>query len=194
MRKLKLQMQVSLDGFNSTGPNDDQSWVTWAFEEIRPHVIQLADSSDTILIGRGLAVDYIPYWQDVLTKPDDPMHEIAERVVSFKKYVFTKTLKKNDPAVGAWKNTELASGNLVDEVNKLKKQSGKDIMVYGGSSFVANLVKEGLIDEYHFFVNPVVLGQGVPIFHKINSRQDLGLKNIITYNCGIVMLHYEPKV
>lgn len=80
MRKLKLQMQVSMDGYGSTGPNDEQTWVTWAWEEIRGHVLALADSSDTILIGRKLAVDYIPYWQGVHQNPNDPMYEVAQRI------------------------------------------------------------------------------------------------------------------
>lgn len=67
MRKLKLQVQMSIDGFVSTGPNDEQKWVTWAWGEIRPYVLELLDATDTILIGRKLAVDYIPYWQDVNT-------------------------------------------------------------------------------------------------------------------------------
>ena len=150
MRKLKLQMQLSLDGFVSTGPNDEQTWVTWAWDEIKHYVLDLLDTSDTIIIGRKLAVDYIPYWQNTLTKPDDPMYEAAERIVSAKKILFTKTLDKSE-----WENTELAKGNLTHEINKLKSQSGKDIIVYGGSSFVSSLIKEGLIDKFHFFYNPV---------------------------------------
>jgi dihydrofolate reductase len=188
MRKLKLQVQISVDGFVATGPNDDQKWVTWAWDEIRPHVLGLLDTSDTILIGRKLAVDYIPYWQDVNTKPDDPMHEVAQRIVRAKKVVFTKTLEKSE-----WANTELATGNLADEIRNLKNRSGKDLIVYGGSSFVASIIKEGLIDEFHLFVNPVALGHGWPIFSQLESTRQLKLKNSIVYDCGIVMLHYEPK-
>src|SRR5688572_108592 len=95
MRKLKLQMQTSIDGFVSTGANDEQHWVTWAWDEIRPYVLELLDSTDTILIGRKLATDYIPYWQDVNTRPDDPMYEAAQGIVRSKKIVFTKTLEKS---------------------------------------------------------------------------------------------------
>jgi hypothetical protein len=91
-RKLKLQMQMSVDGFVSTGPNDEQHWVTWAWDEIRPYILGLLDSTDTILIGRKLAVDYIPYWQDVNTKPDDPMYEAAQRIVRAKKLFSQKRL------------------------------------------------------------------------------------------------------
>lgn len=193
MRRLKLQMQISIDGFVSTGPNDEQHWVTWAWEEIRSHVLALADSSDTILIGRKLAIDYIPYWQDTFTRPDDPMHEVAERIVAMKKVVFTKTMKPSDPQVGTWNNTVLATGNLVDEVNKLKQQNGKDIIVYGGSSFVSALIKEGLIDEFHLFVNPVVLGHGEPIFDGLKNYKQLQLKHSMVYPSGIVLLQYEIK-
>ena len=117
MRKLKLQMQVSLDGFNSTGLNDEQKWVTWAWDEIKQYVFDLADSTDTEIIGRKLAVDYIPYWLDTFTKPEDPMYEVAKRFVSKKKIIFTKTLEKCE-----WDNTELAKGNLKDEVNNLKNE------------------------------------------------------------------------
>jgi dihydrofolate reductase len=179
---------MSLDGFVSTGPNDEQKWVTWAWEEIRPQVLGLLDSSDTILIGRKLAVDYIPYWQDVNTKPDNPMHEVAQRIVPAKKVVFTKTLDKS-----IWDNTELAKGNLTDDVNKLKNQSGEDIMVYGGSSFVSSLIRDGLIDEYHLFINPVALGHGEPIFDQLKKIRQLRMIKSIIYDCGIILLQYEPK-
>ena len=177
---------MSIDGLVSTGPNDEQHWVTWAWDEIGPYVLGLLDSTDTILIGRKLAVDYIPYWQDVNSKPNDPMHEVAERIVRAKKVVFTKTLDKSE-----WDNTKLAKGDLADEIKKLKNENGKDIIVYGGSSFVSALNKERLIDEFHLFVNPVALGRGGPIFNQLEHFQQLRLKKSIAYNCGIVMLNYE---
>ncbi|MDO8550991.1 MAG: dihydrofolate reductase family protein [Ignavibacteria bacterium] len=188
MRKLILQMQTSLDGFVSTGPNDEQTWVTWDLDGIKKNVIDLLDATDTIIIGRKLAIDYIPFWQDTVTKPDDPMYEFAKRIVSAKKIVFTKTLDKS-----VWANTELAKGNLVDEIKNLKNQDGKDIAVYGGSSFVSALIKEGLIDEFHFYINPVALGKGVHIFDQIDIFQQLKLKKSITLDSGIVMLTYETK-
>lgn len=179
-------MQISVDGFVSTGENDEQKWVTWAWDEIKQYVLDLMDTTDTILIGRKLAIDYIPYWQETVSKPDDPMIEVAKRIVRAKKIVFTKTLEKS-----MWDNTELAKGNLVDEINRLKNQEGKDIIVYGGSSFVSALIKEELIDEYHFFLNPVALGSGGPIFDNVVNSRQLKLKKSITYESGIVLLNYE---
>jgi dihydrofolate reductase len=185
MRKVKLQMQVSLDGFTSTGPNDEQKWVTWAWDDIKQDVLDLANSCDTELIGRKLAVDYIPFWTDTLKQPESLMYEAAQIKAGQKKVVFTKTLEKS-----LWENTELAKGNLLDEVNDLKNLDGKDIIVYGGSSFVAALVKENLIDEFYLFVNPVALGQGVPIFDKLQEWRPLKLIKTKTFDCGIVLLHY----
>lgn len=186
MRKLKLQMQVTLDGFNSTGPNDEQRWVTWDLDGIKQYVFDMFDSSDTILIGRKLAVDYIPFWQKTFENPDDPMYEFATRSVNAKKVVFTKTLSKS-----VWNKTELATGNLKDEVIKLKSQDGKDLIVYGGSSFVSSLIKHGLIDEFHFFINPIAIGKGVSAFGQLDNWQKLKLKNSIPYSSGLIILHYE---
>jgi dihydrofolate reductase len=188
MRKLKLQMQISLDGFNSTGPNDEQKWVTWAWEEIKHDVHKLASSCDTELIGRKLAIDYIPFWTDTLTQPESMMYETAKIKEGQKKIVFTKTLDKS-----IWENTELAKGNLSDEINKLKNQSGKDIIVYGGSSFVSNLVKENLVDEFYLFLNPVALGKGIAIFDKLEEWQRLKLVKSKTFDCGIIFLRYERQ-
>ena len=102
--------------------------------------------------------------------------------------MFTKTLKQSP-----WDNTVIATGDLVDEVTSLKNQSGKDLIVYGGASFVSSLIKAGLIDEYHLFVNPAVLGDGRTIFNQVDGRRDLRLVNVAHFECGIVLLHYEPK-
>lgn len=179
-------MQISLDGFNSTGPNDEQKWVTWAWDEIKQDVLDLANSCDTELIGRKLAVDYIPFWTETASQPESMMYEAAKIKATQKKIVFSKTLDKS-----IWENTELAKGNLKDEVGKLKNQSGTDIIVYGGSSFVANLVKERLIDEFHLFVNPISMGRGVAIFDKLAEWQQLKLVKSKSFDCGIILLHYE---
>src|SRR5688500_4400524 len=107
MRKLHLQMQTSIDGFVSTGPHDEQKWVTLVWKEIEPYVTGLLDATDTILIGRKLAVDYITYWLGVRNKPEDPFHGIAERICRAKKVVFTKTLDASE-----WENTDIATGEL----------------------------------------------------------------------------------
>jgi dihydrofolate reductase len=189
MRKLKLQMQISIGGSPQYGQDDEQHWVTWAWEEIKQYVLDLANTCDTEIIGRKLAAEYIPYWAETYLQPDSMMYEVAKIKAGQKKIVFSKTLDKS-----LWDKTDLAKGNLVDEVNKLKKQNGKDIIVYGGTSFVSELIKAGLIDNYHYFLNPVVLGKnGIPVFDKLDNYRQYKLMNSIIYNCGIILLHYEPK-
>ncbi|MEM7184681.1 MAG: dihydrofolate reductase family protein [Spirochaetota bacterium] len=114
------------------------------------------------------------------------MYELAKIKAKQRKVVFTKTLTKS-----LWDDTELATGDLQEEIHQLKKQSGKDIIVYGGSSFVSALTKQGLIDEFHFFVNPTALGKGASIFQDLEARQKLSLKNVKSYESGLVLLHYE---
>ena len=188
MRKLKLQMQVSLDGFSSIGSNDDQTWVVWAWDEIKQHVLDIADSADTEIIGRKLAVDYIPYWFNTQTNPNDPMYELAKIKSNQKKVVFSKTLEKLE-----FENTVLEKGDLSKTVTEMKMQDGKDIIAYGGSSFASNLVKENLVDEYYLFINPVALGKGVSIFGKSDRWQQLKLIKSISFNSGIVLLQYLRK-
>ncbi|MDP3684041.1 MAG: dihydrofolate reductase family protein, partial [Ignavibacteria bacterium] len=92
-----------------------------------------------------------------------------------------------------WNNTVIATGDLVEEVNNLKQQNGKDIIVYGGAKFVASLIKAGLIDEFNLFVNPTVLGAGMSIFKELDTKQNFTLKKTIAFECGIALLQYEKK-
>lgn len=188
MRKLKLQMQISLDGYNAAGPNDEQKWVTWDLDGIRARVLEISDSTDTILLGRKLAVDYIPFWLRTVEDTADPMHDFATRIVDAQKVVFTKTLTESP-----WPNTRLATGDLKDDVLKLKAQTGKDMVVYGGSSFVAALIRAGLVDEFHFFINPIALGKGPSAFEQLEAWQPLALKSAVALPSGLVLLHYERR-
>jgi dihydrofolate reductase len=104
------------------------------------------------------------------------------------KVVFTKTLKKSQ-----WTNTALATGNLSDEIMRLKREKGRDIIVYGGATFDSSLIKAGLIDEFHLFINPAATGTGMAIFKDINEVQKFTLVRSTPFDCGIVELHYRPK-
>ena len=104
------------------------------------------------------------------------------------KVVFTKTLDKS-----IWNNTILATGSLAEEVAKLKKQNGKDIIVFGGAGFVSSLIKEGLIDEYHLIVNPTAMGNGMTIFNSLDSIQKFAPIESKLYPGGKIVLSYKPK-
>jgi dihydrofolate reductase len=93
----------------------------------------------------------------------------------------------------SWENTDLANGDLAEEIIKLKKQDGKDIIAYGGATFVSALIKLGLIDEYHLFINPTAIGAGMSIFKELKSYLNLTLVKSKSYQCGITVVYYEKK-
>jgi len=92
-----------------------------------------------------------------------------------------------------WKNTSIVSGDMNDEVMKLKKSAGKDILVYGGASFATSLIDKNLVDEFYFLLDPFRLGKGISIFKEIDKVQPFNLLNSMPFPCGTIMLHYHPK-
>ena len=179
---------MSVDGYIA-GPNGEMDWLIWNWDDkLKEYVNELTESVDTILLGRKMTEGFISYWSDVMTKPDDPWYAFAKKMIEIPKVVFTKTLNKSE-----WVNTDIATGDLTDEINKLKRQNGKDIIVYGGASFDSSLIKGGLIDEFHMFVNPAAIGNGMTIFKDLNEMQKFTLVKSIAFDCGIVLLHYEAK-
>ena len=186
MRKLRLQVQISVDGCIA-GPNNEMDWLVWDDKYIK-YVNDITESVDTIIMGRKMVDGFIPYWTDVMNKPDDPMNALAKKMIEIPKVVFTKTLNKP-----RWINTDIATGDLKDEITKLKNQNGRDIIVYGGVSFDSSLIKEKLIDEFYLFVNPVVIGNGKTIFKNLEEIQRFILIESRGFDCGLVLLHYEVK-
>jgi dihydrofolate reductase len=186
MRKLKLQVQISVDGCIA-GTNNEMDWLIGDDESLN-YINGIAESVDTILMGRKMVGEFIPYWTDVINKPDDPMHEFAKKMMKIPKVVFTKTPNKSE-----WVNTEIATGDFKEEVAKLKSQNGKDLLVYGGASFDSSLIKEKLIDEFYLFVNPIIMRSGKTIFKDLKEIQKLSLIESKVFDCDLVLLHYEVK-
>ena len=189
MRKLKLQMQISIDGFVA-GPNGELDWMTWSWDdELKKYAGELTESFDTILLGRKMTDGFVSHWTNIVNNhPDSPEYTSAKIFVDTHKVVFTKTLNESK-----WFNTILAKGDIVEEVNKIKKQKSKgDVIVYGGAGFVSSLIKNNLIDEYHLFINPTAIGTGLEIFKGISSKLSLQLIKSTKFDCGIVVNQYQP--
>ena len=181
-------MQISVDDYIA-GSNGEMDWMVWNWDDkLKKYVFGLTEPVDTIILGRKMTDGFISHWSDVMTKPNEPVYAFAKKMIETPKIVFTKTLKKSE-----WVNTDIATGDLTDEINKLKRQNGKDIIVYGGASFDSSLIKAGLIDEFHLFVNPAAIGNGMTIFKDLNEMQKFALVKSIAFDCGIVMLHYKTK-
>lgn len=188
MRKLRLQMNMSLDGYVAR-PNGELDWMTWDQDDKLIQLIHfLIDSSDTILLGRKMTDGFVSYWENVVNnKPDDPHFLLAKKMVDTPKVVFSKTQKSV-----AGKNVVVENGDLATAVKNLKSKDGKDIIVYGGAGFVSSL-KEGLIDEYNLFVNPTAIGNGMAIFKSLDRTQKFSVIQSRFYSCGITVLSYKPK-
>jgi dihydrofolate reductase len=154
MRKLKLQVQITVDGFIA-GPIGEMDWMEWNWDdELKRYVADLTEPVDCIVLGRKLAEGFIPHWANVAANSDDPEQAAGKKYTDTQKVVFTKTLNMADTVVKGWKNTVLAKGDLVDEIVQIKEQKGKDNITYGGATFVSALIKHRLIDEFHLFINP----------------------------------------
>jgi dihydrofolate reductase len=187
MRKLKLQMQLSVDGFVA-GPNGEMDWMVWDWDDVLiNYVTKLTEPVDCIIMGHNLAAGFIPHWAAVAANPDNPEYVFGKKMTDTPKIVFTRTLKKPE-----WKNTALAKGDLEEEISHLKNQEGKDIIVYGGARFVSGLIQQNLIDEYHLFINPAVLGNGMPIWRELKEKINLKLLKTTMSSSGIAILCYEP--
>jgi len=177
---------MTIDGFVA-GPNGEQDWIwTAGPDELGfQKIIELADSCDTILLGRKMTPGFVEHWENVVdNQPDNPTQPLAQRMVNMRKIVFSHTQKAM-----AGRNLEVENGDLSTVVQALKKESGKDIMVYGGASFVRSLIEQNLIDEYFIIRSPVAIGSGLSIF---NERKILKLESSVTFKNGKVLHKYLP--
>lgn len=189
MRKVKLQMQVTLDGFVG-GPNGELDWMVWDWDDVlKEYAAELTNSADTFMMGRATGEGMAVYWPTVASNPESKEEDLwmADILNSAPKIVFSRTVSAIN-----WDNARVAS-NIVAEVRQLKQQRGKDLLLYGGAGIVASFIKENLIDEYHLFVNPVAIGSGKAIFNSLEKNRKLKLVNTIRSSAGIVILCYEPE-
>ncbi|AEV30118.1 dihydrofolate reductase [Sphaerochaeta pleomorpha str. Grapes] len=182
MRKLKLQVQLTLDGF-MCGLYGEMDWMTLPWDDqLKSYVQKITDSVDCIVLGRKLAEKFIPYWASS-PKGEDALG--IKKMNETQKVVFTKTLVASE-----WANTILATGDLEEEITRLKNQTGRDLIAYGGVSFVSALVRHSLIDEFNLFINPTLIGRGQSICLELEANQTLWIKKATSFPCGIVALRY----
>jgi dihydrofolate reductase len=184
MRNLILFNMVTLDGFFE-GPDSDISWHN-VDEEFNTRSEEQIHAVDAILFGRITYEMMASFWPSSEAISTDPV--IANLMNSWPKIVFSRTLKQAD-----WSNTRLVSGEAVDEVIKLKKQPGKDLIIFGSANLAASLTRAGLIDEYRLMVNPVILGTGVPLFQNVDKPINLKLDQSRVFKNGNVSLYYRTN-
>lgn len=191
MRKVFLTMTMTLDGF-FCGPNGELDWMSQTpDQELNDDLVAFFQGVDQGFIGYPTASGMIPYWLGVAQNPAASSEEraIAQAVNTLHPFILSNREEKL-----AWENTELlvvkSDDDLVEAVQKIKQQSGKDLGVPGGIRTAQTFVRLGLIDEYVLMVHPVAIGKGQSVF---TNRVSLELVSVKTYTSGVMRVHYRPR-
>lgn len=186
MRKVISFMHISLDGFVA-GPNGEMNWIK-VDQEIFDYVGLRISKSDTALYGRVTYQMMESYWPTAGEKPTASKHDIehSKWYSNVHKVVLSKTLENTGLT-----NTTIISNNLPDRINEIKQQAGADILLFGSPSATHSLIQQNLIDGYWLFVNPIILGQGIPLFVDIKDKIKLNLLPATRqFSCGVTELNY----
>lgn len=180
-------MQVSLDGFVD-GENGDMSWMQHDEPEQWDDLFEMLDSVDLLLLGRKMFPDYRSYWMKALSNTGFSANEVkyAHYADTTPHIVFSQTLK--DPQ---WHNTTIVDKPVVEEVTRIKQLPGKDIQIVGGAMFAATLMDSGLVDEYHFTLNPAIVTTGTPLFNRLRQKRNLVLTESKKFPSGVLVLKYK---
>lgn len=186
MRNLIFFMHTSLDGFVA-GLNGEMNWIK-VDEELFDFVATMTDQADTALYGRVTYEMMQGYWPKAGEQPNASKHDKDHSTWYNKvsKVVLSKTIQET-----GLNNTKVIGDQLSYNINKLKQQDGKNILIFGSPGASQSLLNEGLIDEFWLFVNPILLGKGMPLFKDITGTTKLKLAESKTFACGVIALHYE---
>ncbi len=186
MQKLIVFNNVTLDGYFA-GANGDFSWAHSGNKdaEFDAFVGENASGGGRLLLGRITYQLMASYWPTPNAIKNDPV--VAEGMNRVSKVVFSRTLEH-----ASWNNTRLVKSDIALEIRRMKKEPGDGMVILGSGSIVSQLVPEGVIDEYHVVVNPVVLGKGRTMFDGIKEKLNLKLTKTRVFSSGKVFLCYEP--
>jgi len=136
--------------------------------------------ADTLLFGAATYKMMAAYW------PTAPRDEIADQMNGLPKVVFSQTLKSAD-----WNNSKLVSGNAAEEIARLKRLPGEDLVILGSAHLASSLLSQGLIDEYRVVLNPVLIGNGKPLFPGLKQQLKLKLASTRQFASGVIVLYYQ---
>jgi dihydrofolate reductase len=189
MRRLVLFMHMSLDGF-AAGPNGEMDWIT-VDEEIFDYGGRRIEKTDTALYGRVTYEMMQSYWPTAADQPGATRHDIdhAKWYNKAFKVVLSRSMKGQDLP-----NTRIISDDLENEINALKSEKGGEILIFGSPGAVHSLTKLDLIDDYWLFVNPILIGKGIPVFSDLADITKLKLLSNHAFSSGVVCLHHERQV
>ncbi|HVI45390.1 MAG TPA: dihydrofolate reductase family protein [Chitinophaga sp.] len=187
MRKVVLFMHVSLDNYVAD-VNGGLEWISYD-QELQSYAGEVVEQVGSPLYGRVTYGMMAGYWPTVLENPEGAgEHSLkhARWVQDIPKVVFSRTLDKAD-----WNNTRLIKDNIAEEVQKLKEEPGKDLVIFGSPGLAKTFMELDLIDEYKLTIQPVLLGAGIPLFKDLKEQTKLQLISSKQFKSGVIAAHYS---
>lgn len=178
-------MHISLDGFVA-GPNGEMNWIA-INDEIFEFVSRRITKGNTSMYGRVTFDMMEAYWPTAGEKPHATNLEIqyTKWYKGVRKVVISNTLQQEQRG-----DVKVVGSDLQAEIQALRNEEGEDILLFGSPSTTHVLMQKGLIDGYWLFVNPIILGEGIPLFSDIQESVKLKLLNTTQFNCGVTELNY----
>jgi dihydrofolate reductase len=189
MGRLTLFMHISLDGF-AAGTNGQMDWIH-VDDEIFDAGAQRIYATDCAVYGRKTYQLMESYWPTAADQPDPTRHDIehSKWYRRVRKVVLSRSLKAENLV-----NTQIIRENLAAEINQLKQSTEKEILVFGSPTAGHALMVENLIDDYWFNINPVLLGDGIPVFKDLRTQTNLSLVATEVFTSGVISAHYTSKI
>lgn len=198
MRELVLKMSISVDGFVG-GPGNESGWLfRSSTEDSAAWVLRTLEGAGVHALGSRSYRELAGYWPTATGPMAAAMNDIA-KVVFTRQRPFVRPAAQDGPpaeersaAAAGWASAQIADGDLVEEVRRLKEEPGGYILAHGGATFARSLVRLGLVDEYRLVTCPVALGTGLPLFTELPRPLDLQLVSATRFRGGIVANVYRP--
>jgi dihydrofolate reductase len=184
-RKLVLQMGISLDGFVAV-PDEDGLTPVMAGGSLPPEDPKLTETKVNWLWETGAHLMGRVTYEEMASHWPTSDHDYAAPMNEIPKVVFSKTIERAD-----WPETQIARGDLADEIARLKRTPGKDLVAWGGAGFAQSLARLGLIDQYRLVTHPVAVAEGEPLFKDLPSPARLKLIETRTFTSAAVHV-YQP--
>jgi dihydrofolate reductase len=189
MRKIILSPLITLDGVvEAPGGEPNFKYTGWSGEyfddEYLHFSLKQTMDAEALLIGRHTYEGFAASWPNIQDKEG-----FGDKMNSMQKYVVSTTLQNP-----TWNNTTVISKNVVDEIRKLKSESGGDLLVNGSGTLAQTLLQHDLVDEYRFMLHPTILGIGNGLYRNVGERKKLKLADTKVFRSGIVVLIYHPEV
>ncbi len=203
MRRLILKMSISLDGFVG-GPNGEIDWIFRTLDDAATAwTLDTLSRAGLHIMGSHTYRDMLAYWPSSTEPFAQPMNAIPKAVFTTSGAADGATTRALEdatrlrptsvaPDLTGWREARLLTGDLVAEVDRLKREPGGDILAHGGARFARSLVAHGLCDELRLLVHPVVLGLGLPLFADVAEPRDLALVASTPFRSGAIALVYRP--